>query len=104
MKTFYTESDIGCVKIGIESKCTFFISNGYGGGIITVLVYDKDEEEFSNYPLSGQVEGAEINIYDYDCDGGEVVTTISGKYFIYILDDREKILNEGAVAFVKFAD
>lgn len=110
MKEFYTESDAGAVKIGINGKFTILIPNGYGDGDVCVLVTEKDEPgtEQAKGEFFTSIEGDEINIYAYDCKGyrgDEIVTTLRGRYGIYTdSEEKDGEIIGGLVVFEKWKD
>lgn len=110
MKEFYTESDAGSVKIGIAGKFTILIPNGYGDGDVCVLVTEKNEPEAEQAKgeFYTSIEGKEINIYAYDCNGyrgDEVVATLSGRYGVYIdSEDKDGKAVGGLVVFERWGD
>jgi hypothetical protein len=79
---FKTTSDAGSIKIG-NGSFTILIGNDYGDGETRVaVVMEKDTFNSQLMNFKNSVEGI-INIYDYDCGGGQVIKTITGKYGIY---------------------
>lgn len=101
MKEFYTESDAGSVKVGILGQFITLIANGYGDGETAVTILEPGEKLPDGAHFETVVEGSQINIYAYDCNGytgDQVVTTISGRYGCYSLD----LGNGGAVIFQKW--
>lgn len=100
MKRFYTESDAGGVRIGINGSFTVLIPNGYGDGKTEVIIYD-EEIKMDHRRFFTSIEGSQINIYAFDCGCDELVYTLSGKYDIYIIGDDKQHKDKGAVCFVR---
>lgn len=104
MKIFRTSSDAGSVRIGNDSFKTL-VPNGYGDGYTTVIVGDPGEEriagaEYKNF--WSFVSGEDFSVYYSDCGNDEeIATTLSGKYYVYILGGTKNYINKGAVAFIK---
>lgn len=104
MKIFRTSSDAGSVRIGNDSFKTL-VPNGYGDGYTTVIVGDPEEEraagvEYKNF--WSFVSGENFSVYYSDCGNDEeIVTTLSGKFCVYVLGDTKNYINKGAVAFIK---
>lgn len=87
MKEFITYSDAGSLKIGNENF-QILIPNGYGDGKTYAHLCEKGELPNSIEKKSGSAfftsfSGNDINIYDYDCGGARVVTSISGRFGVY---------------------
>lgn len=100
MKKVITDSDSGAVRIGIDGLCTINIPNGDGS--TAVLIGEAGERTPYENGFFATVSGEKINIFDYDCDGGEIVETLHGKYAIYVIGDEGAFLNRGAVFFEKW--
>lgn len=82
-RQFKTCSDAGSVRIGNDSL-SILIPNGYGDGITRVAIFDKAEFVLDNlmcYYTS--ISTSSAHVYDYDCDGGQPIRTISGNYAVY---------------------
>lgn len=80
---FKTHSDTGSVRIG-NNTFSLLIPNGYGDGITRVAIFDKAEfalDHLMSYCTRFSTSGA--HVYDYDCDGGQPIRTISGNYAVY---------------------
>lgn len=89
MKHYNTEADAGSVKIGINGRFTVLMPNGYGDGDVDVYILEEGEKAPDGARFLTSVEGEEINVYAYDCDGyrgGEIVTTLSGRFGVYSKD------------------
>lgn len=88
---YITQSDIGCVLIGTE-MFQLKIFNHHGDGDNEVYIFQnrtswlemfKDKEERYCYSVNGV-----FNLYDHDCANpiisDNILTTISGDYYIYV--------------------
>lgn len=92
MEKYYCSSDIGSVTIGNETY-RIAIPNIGGDGTTLCYIYDSETEYLRDRETTIEdfvtvVEGT-FNIYSYDCTHGEkedILTTITGKYFIYRSD------------------
>ena len=99
MKTFQTISDIGSVLVGTR-EFGVALTNGIGDGTTNVIILDNDQKclipKYADFNTS--IEGT-FNIYNYDCStrvDADIVTTLSGRYGVYYLDDN--------VYFLKWED
>ena len=76
--------------------CRTCFPNGYGDGSfsVTVIKTNEQKEKFNKevdlWKWLGTVEGAEINVYSYDClnqdeieDSSNILYTLSGRYAVY---------------------
>ena len=90
-----TYSDAGALKIG-NSGFTVNIPNGYGDGFMHFTVVGKGCFNHNMLDFFTDVSGHEIDIYDYDCTGGNVVKTLDGWYGIYY--------GNGLVVFERWGD
>lgn len=102
MRKIITDSDSGAVRIGIDGLFTINTPNGYGDGSTSVLIGEAGERTPYENGFFTTVSGEKIGIFDYDCDGGEIVETLTGKYAIYVIGDEGAFLNCGAVFFEKW--
>ena len=104
MKILRTSSDAGSVRIGNDSF-KILVPNGYGDGFTTVMIGEPGEERIigaDEKNFWSIVNGENFSVYYSDCgNDDEIVTTLSGKFCVYILGDTENYINKGAVAFIK---
>lgn len=84
MQKFNYCCDIASLKVG-KNGTYFYIPNGLGDGDYYVFI-GKSSEDYGKMPkgsiFCGVVEG-DLDIYDYDCTNGEILTTINGRYMAY---------------------
>lgn len=92
MKVLYCDSDIGSCLIG-NKDWTFAVPNIGGDGETAILIFDKDDEEFTEYKkrnnlrFISSVQGT-FNIYSYDCafedcNDEDIIETLTGRYGVY---------------------
>lgn len=81
MKKFNYIADAGSLMLGTETFKARF-TNGYGDGEFTVIIDENREVDLNDWRFVEDVEG-KFNVYDYDCSGSEVLTTLEGRYGIY---------------------
>lgn len=81
MKKFNYIADTGSLMLGTETFKARF-TNGYGDGEFTVIIDENREVDLNDWRFVEDVEG-KFNVYDYDCSGSEVLTTLEGRYGIY---------------------
>lgn len=81
MEKFNYIADEGSLMLGTETFKARF-TNGYGDGDFTVTIDENREADLNGWRFVEDVEG-KFNIYDYDCSGAEVLTTLEGRYGIY---------------------
>lgn len=84
MKNYITFSDAGSLRIG-NHDFKILIPNGYGDGKTYVHLCEKDELPNSVKPHSFFTcfSGVDINIFEYDCGGVDVVERITGRFGVY---------------------
>ena len=104
MKIFKTTSDAGSVRIG-NDYFKVLVPNGYGDGCTVVIVGEYEDEDAiaeDGGKFWSIINGKDFSVYCSDCGNeDDVATTLSGKYYVYILGDTKKYINKGAVAFIK---
>lgn len=92
---YETYSDAGALKIGSHGFMVN-IPNGYGDGAMHFTDVGKGCFNHSMLDFFTDISGHEIDIYDYDCTGGNVVKTLDGWYGIYY--------GNGLVVFERWGD
>lgn len=97
MKKYRTISDRGDVRIGVDGL-TVNIPNGYGDGTVDVFVFEKSEQVPKEASFICSVSGDKINIYYNDCDGEDVIETLSGCFGCYCCPQN----HNGAVILQKW--
>lgn len=80
MKEFNYSTDGGSLMLGTKAFKAHY-SNGYGDGKFTVYI-DENGNDPDNWKFVDSVEG-QFNVYDYDTNDAEILTTLSGRYGIY---------------------
>lgn len=84
IKEYYAESDCASVKVGIEPAFSILIPVAEDG-TTELIVCEKDEVKTDIRHYFSDIGGEKICIYSYDVFGkGEILTTISGKYHVYV--------------------
>lgn len=81
MKKYTYSSDCGAIQLGNENFVCHYL-NGYGDGTFPVYITKKDEKPTDNFSFKGTVQGT-FNVYCYDCDTEEVLTTLTGRYAVF---------------------
>lgn len=80
MKKFNYSAEGGSLMLGTEAFKAHY-SNYYGDGTFTVYINENDNVP-DNWKFVDSVEG-QFNVYDWDTNDAEILTTLSGRYGIY---------------------
>lgn len=80
MKEFNYSAEGGSLMLGTEAFKAHY-SNYYGDGTFTVYI-DENGNDPDNWKFVDSVEG-QFNVYDWDTNDAEILTTLSGRYGIY---------------------
>lgn len=81
MKKYNYLADGGAIQLGNEDFVCHYMNN-YGDGYFEIFVIEKNEKSTKDYEFVGSVEGT-FNVYGYDCDKSEILTTLTGRYGVY---------------------
>ena len=81
MKKFTYSADGGTIQLGNENFLCHYC-NDYGDGTFSIYVINEGEMSTKRFNFQGSVKGT-FNVYGYDCDTEEVLTTLTGRYGVY---------------------
>lgn len=89
IKTYYTGSDIGCLRL-FNGNNQLFFHNNYGDGENTIFI--DDEGRFGSLASDlgeflGLVDG-EWNVSEYDCEEPKAVATIKGRFEVILIGPK----------------
>lgn len=84
MEKYYYSADGGSILLG-NDDFTCCYTNGFGDGTFAVYVVERGEKSTRSYNFKGAVAGT-FNVYGYDCDKDEILTTLTGRFGVYAKD------------------
>ena len=97
MKTYYTDCDMGNIKIFNKDMSCFFM-NGFGDSTTKVRIYDKPRPKHKSN-LEGEFLGhftvkTKAYLSAYDCNDESIHNFNKGRYFVYRMKELDLVIEK----------